>query len=492
MQRSDPRPLQGNDRYGPATRAPDAAELRPAGRNLGGRGRKGLEGAGPAAAASMAPLSAPERSGAPLAWAILFLISLLFPLRIQLGPVLLLPYRLWLIVLFIPLCLMLVKGRAGGMKFIDWMMLGSSLWAALSLAVSDTFSMIVEPAGIYVLECFGAYALGRLTIRSAEDFHRMVKALFWIILILLPFAAAESITQRPILLNLMGEGNVAVNAGVRMELRRAQTVFEHPILYGAFVSTGLGVVWYSFSPTLDQGRRLLVASVIVAATFLSLSSGALMSLVVQIFFITWEACTRWSSNRWKIFGWGALVAYIIVDLLATASPFHVLVNYATFSSGSAYNRIRIWDYGTASVMAKPLFGLGLNGDWARPRWMSPSVDNFWLYTAMRYGLPCLVMMAIPVFVILRKVSKADLTDPLDKACRAGFLTSLGGIILAGGTVHYWKSIFVFVMFFIASGIWIFTGGKKTARVHQDSDDTGSDPPPRTGDVQKAGPRYSRF
>ena len=51
------------------------------------------------------------------------------------------------------------------------------------------------------------------------------------------------------------------------------------------------------------------------------------------------------------------------------------MTYFTFSTTSAYNRIIIFEYGSAEVMRNPIFGIGL-GDWIRPVWMSDSMDNF--------------------------------------------------------------------------------------------------------------------
>src|SRR3954466_10503300 len=67
----------------------------------------------------------------------------------------------------------------------------------------------------------------------------------------------------------------------------------------------------------------------------------------------------------------------------------------------------IWEYGSASVLNNPLFGVGF-GDWARASWMTSSADMFWLVNAMRHGLPAglLIMSAFLLLflpVSLRKI-----------------------------------------------------------------------------------------
>ena len=410
----------------------------------------------------------PARDSAPLergtagriSWiAVLFLLSLLPQISFKIGPLLLKPYRVVLLILFVPLFIRLLSGAAGRMMAADWLMIGASLWAALALMMNHPLGQTIEPIGVIFIELLGAYMVARVCIRSAEDFRRVVKVLFGIIVVLLVFAALESVTRRPILLQLLGQGFAAVDAGVRFGLRRAQAVFAHPIHYGAFVSAGLGLVWYALRPDAGLLARLACAFIIALSTFFSLSTGALIAFNMQCVFIAWEAVTAPHPKRWRIFAWGFFACYIMLDLLSNRTPFHILVDYASFSSGSAYNRILIWQYGTDNVVANPVFGIGLN-DWENPAWMSDSVDNFWLLLTMQYGLPFIALFVGALYLILRRVSLQELTDPVDRACRAGYLTTFGGVAIAGGTVHYWQTMFAFVLFLFGAGVWMISGGAK--------------------------------
>jgi hypothetical protein len=398
--------------------------------------------------------------------AILFLLSLLPQIGFKIGPLLLKPYRIVLLILFVPLLLRLVSGGAGRMVAVDWLMIGASLWAGLALMMNHPLGETIEPIGVVLIEFLGAYMVARVCIRSAEDFRRVVRVLFLITLFLLVFAALESVTGRPILLQMLGQGSSAVNAGIRWGLRRAQAVFAHPIHYGAFVSAGFGLVWYALRPDAGLAARLACAFVIGLSTFFSLSTGALLAFVMQCAFIAWESVMAPNPKRWRLFAWGSLAGYVLIDLLSNRTPFHVLVDYATFSSGSAYNRILIWQFGTENIYANPVFGIGLN-PWEKPRWMSDSVDNFWLLLTMQYGLPFMMMFGGALFLILRRLSRQELPDRADWACRAGYLTSAGGIVLAGGTVHYWQTMFAFVLFVFGMGVWMITGGARAEAADHD-------------------------
>ena len=173
--------------------------------------------------------------------AVAFLVSLMVPLGIHIGPVFLHPHRLLVLVLFLPLLAALLGGRAGRVSAIDLLMIFSTVWAGLAYLASTSFGSAVEPIGIHFVEFLGAYLLGRISIRSSSDLVRVARSFFWLVVLLLPFAALESLSGRALLLEAIpSKAHSIVDAGERLGLRRAQTVFSHPIHYGVFSAAGLG------------------------------------------------------------------------------------------------------------------------------------------------------------------------------------------------------------------------------------------------------------
>lgn len=396
-----------------------------------------------------------DQASGPVWTAQLFLLSLMVPFFLPLGTLVLMPHRIVLLVLFVPLMVRLLTRGAGPVLAVDWLMLGSALWAGVALFVNQTVIEAIEGSGIHLIEFFGGYLLARVAIRNAADFQKVIWTFFILILCLVPFAAIESLTGRAVLLEFLPGTSVRpVNAGIRLGLRRAQTIFAHPILFGVFVSTGLGLFWYVLRP---RWLRYLAAPLVAVGTLFSLSTGALIAVVMQALFISWEVILRTVKSRWRLFAVLSVIGYFAIDILSNRSPFHVLVTYATFYQGSAYNRILIWQFGTENVLANPVFGLGFN-DWVRPSWMRSSVDNFWLLLAMRYGIPTIGMILAALFIILRRVSRTVLEMPQDQRARAGYLVTFGGLFIAGGTVHYWHAMMAFSMFIFGSGVWIISGG----------------------------------
>lgn len=405
--------------------------------------------------------AAEESRGVPLVVA-LFVASLLVPVIFDLGPFRLLSHRLFLLAFFPTLLLMFASGRAGRLNTVDYLMLASALWGGLALFASQPGPRVIESVGIHVVEVVGGYLVARLGLRSAEDFLRFVRLMYRVILALLPFAAFESITGTAVLLELIPMTHNEVWAGgERLGLDRAQVVFAHPILYGAFVSTGFALSWYVLRPDAGFLGRAITVAPVALATFFSLSAGALLAFVVQTVMIGWDVVLRGFRGRWKLFMWLTAITYVTLDILSNRTPFHLLVDYGTFSSKTAYYRIVIWRHGIDDVYRNPLFGLGNNIEsWTRAFWMGSSIDNFWLFMAMKFGIPTFLTLAGAAIAVLWRAGRVEMPDPLDRACRTGWAIAFVGLMLAGGTVHYWTTMMSFFMFVLGAGVWMSSGGAR--------------------------------
>jgi O-antigen ligase len=129
------------------------------------------------------------------------------------------------------------------------------------------------------------------------------------------------------------------------------------------------------------------------------------------------------------------------------------VNYATFSAQSSYNRILIWQFGTAEVARHPIFGIGM-GEWERPRYMSNSMDNFWLVQAVRYGLPGLMLLLGSFFVILKRISRLHGPTIEIDHLRRGVIFSVLATMITIFSVHLWNASYVWLMLVLGAITWL--------------------------------------
>lgn len=359
--------------------------------------------------------------------------------------------------MLVPALMSMLSGKVGKLRPSDIFMILFGLWGSMALFVTADFDDAIQPAGIFFIESVGAYLIGRVYIRDQAAFLGVVKFIFLLLMALLPFALFESLTNRPIIqdalrpfFSVISKGNIDPRYG----LYRAQVVFDHPILFGAFATSILGLVFYVLRHQRQRFLDFVRPVLVVLTSLLSLSSGAIAALLVQFILIAWDYGTRTIRKRWLILSLIVVAAYFVVDLMSNRSPFHVIVTYLTFSTGSSYNRILIWQYGSAEVWRHPLFGIGF-GEWLRPAWMGASMDNFWLVIAVRHGIPAFLMLSAAfLFMIFGIGSKVFASESL-RRYRAGLLVSLGSLIIAGATVDYWNAIYTWFLFLLGSGMWMF-------------------------------------
>jgi len=330
------------------------------------------------------------------------------------------------------------------------------MWCSLSFAALHGLSVGVEAGGILFVETMGAYLLGRVAIRSPEDFGKLARVLFRLVLVLLPFAAYESLTKTNLLLefaNAIGSSHDVVVKEPRLGLDRAQGPFEHPILFGVFCGAGVALSYYVVGYGRALLRRLAGTAAVGLTSALALSSGPLAAILVQVLLIGWDLLLKPIKARWSLLAAGFGAWWLLVEAVANRSAAEIFIAYFAFSPATAYNRLRIWQFGSASVLDNPVFGIGLN-DWVRPYWMSASIDMFWLVPAVRHGLAAGLLLHAAVLLVFLQLTFTRVRDPRLKSYRLGFLICLVGFYVAGWTVHYWNATYALFMFILGSGVWM--------------------------------------
>ncbi|WP_172300490.1 O-antigen ligase [Pseudoruegeria sp. HB172150] len=415
-----------------------------------------------------------------------YLFSLILPFIFQLGPLRMSAYRFILIVLIVPLLAMWLSGRAGRIRFADIAFLLSSLWVGVSYTVLHGPAAGLEPGGIALIETMGAFLLARVYVRSLEHFYKVIKTLFLLVLFLLPFAVIETVTGQDIALKLSNsifKSNYPIYMDPRWGLRRVQAVFQHPIAFGVFCSSIIGCTFYVIGYKRSAFKKLIYTSTVVFTAGLSLSSGPMTAMATQLGLISWDRILRKFKMRWYFLSGMFLSFVVLITIFANRSPAQILISFVAFRPSSAYNRLKIWDWGTINVARHPLFGVGYN-EWERGRSMPESIDMFWLQPAIINGLPCAVFLHLAFLsVILLVIFNKSMGERYD-SYRTGFLISMIGLYISGWTVHYWNNVYVLFVFLLGCG-FCFVGNK--ASEYNDSElsgavDTGNSAQPKDTDV----------
>ncbi|MEE4188787.1 MAG: hypothetical protein V2I76_10125 [Roseobacter sp.] len=398
----------------------------------------------------------------------LFFIAMMLPtaVSLNLGGLRLSAYRVVLLVMILPMLMDLVTSKRGRAHVFDFLVLAHCGWVLLALINWGGLAQGIESGGIYVVEFAGAYLMGRLYVRSFADFAAIARAYVGLVLAMLVFTVPEALTGIHILHDgISGAvgGPMAPYIEPRMGIERTFGPFDHPILYGVFSASSFSLAYFVIAK-----RRLMNLSGmgkvvgVVLATFMSASGGPYLVLMMQGFVCAWERVLATVQGRWAALFTLFALAYIAIDLFSTKSPFHVFVNNFTFSKQSAYNRILIFEFGSAEVARHPFFGIGL-GDWERPVWMSDSMDNFWLVTAVRYGLPALFLLLALLLGLVWAVGQRKNLPAEWRRARHAWAFTLFGITVAAATVHLWNALFVLFLFLIGAGAWLLDAKPENAK-----------------------------
>jgi len=385
----------------------------------------------------------------------LFLFALVVPWVFYFGPLRISLYRIVLLVMFVPCLGMWMAGKAGRIRIADVALLLYSFWCTVSLFVLHGWELSVQSSGIVFIETMGPYLLARCYIRDADDFYNAIQLLFRIVVLLLPFSIFELVSGQNISRELFAMILPTLTEAMppRMGLTRVQSVFDHPILFGVFTGSILALVHLVLGYKRDVFRRSFMTAIVAATSMLSVSSGPVTALVAQLFLLFWNGLLGTIKYRWKLLIGLIASLSLAIELVANQSLLDIVVTYFLFDPGSYWFRKIIWLYGSASALNHPLFGTGL-GEWERPEWMASSIDNFWLFHAVRYGLPAAFLMLLAFFSNFWAVSFKKGLDGKLGEYRTGFLITMTAFFVVAWTVHFWDATYVLFMFLMGSGVWM--------------------------------------
>ncbi|MFO1175766.1 MAG: O-antigen ligase family protein [Paracoccaceae bacterium] len=408
----------------------------------------------------------------------LYLLTIVLPIQINAGGIVLMPTRVILMILLVPMMINLVTGKFGRILAVDVFFVLHMAWVLVAIAANNP-NRVVENVGSTVVEFLGGYMLGRAYIRTPEQFQKLAIGLLVMNALLLPLSFPETLNGTAIIPKLIasipGVSTVKqVTYERRMGLERVQNAFAHPIHYGLFCSVCLSLVFMGLKDRLTPFMRVAGSAIVFCGVFLSLSSGALLSAILQIGLFTWAYIFRNFARKWLMLLGLFAAMYVAIDLLSNRTPSKVLMSYATFSAQTAYYRSIINDWGMRNVWANPIFGLGLR-DWVKPSFMTTtSVDDFWLVVAMRYGIPGFLFLAIGYGLGLIKIGRRDFGDnERMNRLRLVWMITFAGLSFTLVTVHVWTAIYTFVFFLFGAGIWMADyQPPPTATAQGEPDDNG--------------------
>lgn len=393
----------------------------------------------------------------PMAFVAVFL-SLCIPVFFGLGSLHLSISRILLLALFPYLFFKVYTGRCGGIRWVDIGMLLFVLCLALSIFMNNR-SVFLTFVGSNAIIILGGYMAGRVFIRGPNGFVGFIKLFAGILLFTLPFALYEGQTSYMVIPRLLDKlpmitSSIDVNYPPRRGFYRVQVLFTHPIHYGLFASMCFSLIFIGLRTQLSKATRIGLSLCVVICCFSAVSSGPILSLMAQIALIMYAWIANKLGNKWyKLLG-GFAIFYILLEIVSSRPAFFAIAERLSFSSETAYARRILLDYGVAQVARTPWLGVGYN-EWDLPDYMTGSMDNYWLLTALVYGIPAFGFLISALIVSLIKAGGRDFSaDPFIENLRSAWAFVICSLILTLSTVAIWSEIATLVFLFLGSGAWL--------------------------------------
>lgn len=377
------------------------------------------------------------------------------------------PTRVATLVMF-PFVLVILKREPLKFSSIDLLAFTLFAWYSVAAYAVDGFPTTINRGLAASADQALIYLIGRVSIRSHYDIQKLLILLLPGLTIVGLIVMVESVLGqhllRPMLAKALGQPYPSIQINFRLGLLRGVGPFYHPILAGLFLSAFFPLYWGA----MQNLPRLRKAGLWTGfLSIFTLSSAPLLALVMSASAIGALALQR--RLRIPVLALcGGAVAMGLVALQAVSQngALNVLLRYMTLSTSSARFRTFIWEYGWIEVMANPVFGIGAR-DWDRPSWIvKDSVDAYWLFLSMFYGLPAaflgLLFPLLVIFALGRSAKKLPISPAKD--IQNGIIICLGAFIFCGFTVHLWDTALVLYLLIIAFGVSLSQAAN--ARAHQ--------------------------
>jgi len=233
-------------------------------------------------------------------------------------------------------------------------------------------------------------------------------------------------------------------------------VFAHPIHFGIFCSLVLSLVYVGLNGHWQWFKRYVIAGIVGFCGFLSVSSGPVLAMGVQIALIGWAWMMKWSEYRWRIFALLTIIGYAIIEIGSDRTGIYAVVQRLSFNPQTAFSRRILFEKGLEQVSRTPILGIGRN-PLPLPAWMTGSIDNFWLFITVTFGVPAFLLFFGALVVAMVRAGRRDFSQvPEVLPLRMAWIFTMASLALILATVAIWGELYAIVVFMFGSGIWLQT------------------------------------
>jgi hypothetical protein len=398
------------------------------------------------------PVAALDAAARPVLPALLILAALLpEDLNVRPGGLLLTMPRIVLLASAPFLLTRFFQRRAAGSLRVcacDWIVGLTAIWMFLSVSVTQGLDRAMVGASVLILELGGSYLLMRVCLNGAGQVLVLARWMTILIAGNALLSILDVVTGQHILHDVT-QSLTGYSKTWRFDYRdgilRSQGMQEHPILLGTVSACGAVLALL----TMKGMHRIVLCGCCLIGVAASDSSAPIGAFVIACGLILYHRMTARYKWRWQTL---MIAAGTMLTLLLSLHPrpFSFLLDHFTANPQDGYYRLLIWSLCGPLVLDSPLYGVGLESDFAARFEVAQTVDSVWLASAMNFGIPgALLILGILISACARPVAKpAQFRNELSGLGRAlGIILFL--YIYLGLTVDFWGCTWILMGVFAA-------------------------------------------
>jgi len=295
----------------------------------------------------------------------------------------------------------------------------------------------------YVIEAIGAYFIGRVYLRSIDDFKQLVTLLGYFAIPTLLFFLVERWSGRNLFSVFGGVPEFTFIRGGRM---RCQGPFSHPITAGVFWASYLpllAVLWKTQDLSFSKVMFFIVCMVLIVIN--SASSTPVMAVVFGILGFLFF----YKRNFLPLFRRLLLMMLIFLHFIMEAPVWHLISRINVVGGSTGWHRYHLIDKAVEHIDEWWMIGLLSTGHWGHAL---SDITNQYLFEGVKAGLLGMlffILFLISVFSIIGRGLKK--TTSINQTW---VLWALGVIL----SVHLMNFFAVSYFGQMVSAFYLFLGG----------------------------------
>jgi len=295
----------------------------------------------------------------------------------------------------------------------------------------------------YMIEAIGAYFIGRVYLRSIDDFKQLVTLLGYFAIPTLLFFLVERWSGRNLFSVFGGVPEFTFIRGGRM---RCQGPFSHPITAGVFWASYLpllAVLWKTQDLSFSKVMFFIVCMVLIVIN--SASSTPVMAVVFGILGFLFF----YKRNFLPLFRRLLLMMLIFLHFIMEAPVWHLISRINVVGGSTGWHRYHLIDKAVEHIDEWWMIGLLSTGHWGHAL---SDITNQYLFEGVKAGLLGMlffILFLISVFSIIGRGLKK--TTSINQTW---VLWALGVIL----SVHLMNFFAVSYFGQMVSAFYLFLGG----------------------------------